>query len=273
MMPSKFFVFIQSLLPQHALSKAVGFLANSKTLRTPFIKWFTRIYQVNLTEAKHEEPSHYACFNDFFIRELKNNVRPIDNDAVYVSPVDGAVSQAGKLIDGKLLQAKGLDYSLATLLADDLKHIEQFKQGHFATIYLSPKDYHRVHCPAAARLIKMTYVPGKLFSVNQATTNHRKDLFANNERLIFYFDSDNGPYCLVMVGAMIVASIATSFQGEIRRQTTIKHWDFNDSPITFDKGQELGYFKLGSTVILLREEKPGPWKLEANQAVKLGEAI
>jgi phosphatidylserine decarboxylase len=281
-MQDKLFILFQHLVPQHLLSRLVGALADSTTpwLKNRFITWFARKYQINMTEARDEVLTNYPSFNAFFTRELKEGARPIDHsEGSIVSPADGAISQLGRIEHGRIFQAKGRGYGLTTLLGGDQQRAEQFMNGSFATVYLSPRDYHRVHMPISGTLTHTTYVPGDLFSVNQTTAEGVDQLFARNERLVAYFDTEHGPMAMILVGAMIVAGIETVWGGqEAPRLKKPIHTPFNNqtlAPITLDKGTEMGRFKLGSTVILLFAQDKVLWDeaLAANSPVKLGEKV
>lgn len=276
------FVFSQYLLPQHWLSRAAGWLADSQVswIKTPFISWFAKKYRVDMREAQQESLYAYPSFNAFFTRALKPDARPIDgSEKDIVSPADGAISQLGEIEDGRIFQAKGKDFSLIELLGGDSQRAKPFMGGEFATIYLSPKDYHRVHMPVTGRLKEMVYVPGKLFSVNQATAEGVPELFARNERVVCLFDTEFGPMAMVLVGAMIVASIETTWAGTVTPpMRRLKSWSYDDAalaPITLEKGEEMGRFKLGSTVILCFGQDAIDWEeaLEAGSPVKMGEKI
>ncbi|MGI1671105.1 MAG: archaetidylserine decarboxylase [Neptuniibacter sp.] len=276
------FILFQHIVPQHLLSRLVGTIADSKTpwVKNMFIRWFAKKYQINMSEARDEIPSNYPSFNAFFTRELKADARPIDQaELSIISPADGAFSQLGKIEHGRIFQAKGRGYSLSTLLGGDQTRAEQFINGSFATIYLSPRDYHRVHMPVTGTLTHTTYIPGDLFSVNQTTAEGVDQLFARNERLVAYFDTEYGPMAMVLVGAMIVAGIETVWSGqEAPRLKKPIHTPFNNqcsSPITLEKGEEMGRFKLGSTVILLFGEDRISWEssLAATSPVQLGRVI
>lgn len=268
----------QYLLPQHGLSRLVGKLAESRLpwVKGPFIRWFKNAYDVNMSEALVEDIDQYATFNDFFTRALKPDARPIEPDWTLVSPVDGVVSQAGLTAADAIIQAKGMTYSLEKLVGDK-KLAEPYQDGNFATLYLSPKDYHRIHCPVDARLKTMTYVPGKLFSVNQITARTIPDLFARNERLVVHLDTAIGPLAMVFVGATIVASIETVWSGVITPPTgpSIHHWSYEQQDIEFKMGAELGRFRLGSTVILLTAPEAIDWRdtLIEGSPVILGQGI
>lgn len=255
-MNPKLFANLQYVIPQHALSRAAGWLAETSIswIKDPFTRWFADRYQVNMSEALEENPCRYASFNDFFTRALKPGARPIDAEKFsIVSPADGAISQLGDVELGRVFQAKGQDYSLTELLGGDPEAAAPFMGGKFATVYLSPKDYHRVHMPLSGKLTQMVHVPGDLFSVNEATADNVPRLFARNERVVCFFDTDAGPMALVLVGAMIVASIETVWAGQItpyRRE--VKRTNYDALPdIRLNKGEEMGRFKLGSTAIVV----------------------
>lgn len=272
MSSDRLFILSQYLLPQHLLSRLVGKLAASTrpSIKDTFIRRFAARYQIDMTEAAQPDLGAYASFNDFFTRALKPGARPIDSTpGSIVSPADGAISQLGP-IDGDLIfQAKGHEYRLADLLASD-DDARAYADGHFATIYLSPRDYHRVHMPYGGRLVKTVYVPGQLFSVNTTTAESVPGLFARNERLVCHFETDIGPMVVVLVGAMIVASMATVWGGlepigrDIRSQ-------LHDGPV-LAKGDEMGRFLLGSTAILLFPQGAMRWLpgLVAGSAVRMG---
>lgn len=281
-MKDSLFILFQHIVPQHLLSRLVGTIADSETpwVKNLFIRWFAKKYQINMAEAREEIPSNYPSFNAFFTRELKEGARPIDQDQnAVVSPADGAISQLGKIESGRIFQAKGRGYALTTLLGGDQQRAEPFVKGNFATIYLSPRDYHRVHMPVAGTLTHTTYIPGDLFSVNQTTAEGVEQLFARNERLVAYFDTEFGPMAMVLVGAMIVAGIETVWSGqEAPRLKKPIHTPFinqSSSPIRLEKGEEMGRFKLGSTVILLFGEDRISWdeSLDATSPVQLGKTI
>ena len=250
-------IALQYSMPKHAISRLVGKLAAAKMgwLTTKLINIFINAYKINMSEAKLKNAQDFATFNDFFTRELAEGVRTIDSDAnALCYPVDGAISQQGDIIEGKLIQAKGFNYSLTSLLGGDVRTAAPFQKGKFSCIYLAPKDYHRIHMPMAATLREMIYVPGDLFSVNPLTANNVPDLFARNERVVTVFDSEHGPFAMVLVGATIVASIETTWAGTITPPAgkDIFRWQYPATGIDtvkFEKGDEMGRFKLGSTVV------------------------
>ncbi|MEQ8953714.1 MAG: archaetidylserine decarboxylase, partial [Gammaproteobacteria bacterium] len=254
---SHLFVLIQYLLPQQLLSRLTGRLAAGGFAKNLLIRWFIKRYQVDMTEAACEEASAYQSFNDFFTRALKPGARPIDcSSGAIVSPADGAISQFGYIDGDQLYQAKGREFSLQALLAGDDLQSARYVGGSFMTVYLSPRDYHRVHLPLAGKLLRGCYVPGKLFSVNGVTTAAVPGLFARNERYIMEFETAAGYLSVIMVGAMIVAGIETVWGGQVcplpgRRQITVQDYAAHSPPIELATGAEIGRFKLGSTVIML----------------------
>jgi phosphatidylserine decarboxylase len=247
-------VLLQYLLPKQALTVFAGKVANAKAgkLTTRLIRWFVKRYQVNMSEAANPDLGSYASFNEFFTRPLRPDARPLDT-ASFVCPVDGAISQFGAIHQGQIFQAKGHDYSATALVGGDSKLAAQFHNGSFATIYLSPRDYHRIHMPCDGRLMRMIYVPGDLFSVNPATARGVPGLFARNERVVCLFESPQGPFILTLVGATIVGSMATVWHGVVNppRTREIREWTYADQNINLKKGEEMGRFLLGSTVVLL----------------------
>lgn len=251
---SRLFVAVQYLIPHQAFSRLVGWFMGVRLWKSLLIGFFIRRYGVDLSEAEREQAADYDSFNDFFTRRLKNDARPFpDNPLAILCPADGTVSQAGELNDQLILQAKGHEFSCADLLADT-RLARQFSNGSFATVYLSPRDYHRVHMPFTGRLTTMTHVPGRLFSVNPTTTAAVPGLFARNERVVCHFDTEIGPMAVILVGAMIVASIDTVWAGTVcpgRRGTFTTDYANQATPVILQRGDELGLFKTGSTVIVL----------------------
>nr|WP_247684863.1 archaetidylserine decarboxylase [Pseudoalteromonas luteoviolacea] len=251
-------IALQYALPKHAVSRLVGKLAAAQAgaLTTQLIKLFIKQYKIDMSEALYEDPAHYKTFNEFFTRPLKPGIRPLANEEhILAHPVDGAISQLGDVVDGQIIQAKGHDYSLQTLLGGSEQDVAPYLGGKFATIYLAPKDYHRIHMPVDGVLRKMIYVPGDLFSVNPLTAQNVPNLFARNERVVAIFDTDIGPLSMVLVGATIVASIETIWAGTVTPPAgkDIFTWNYpadGDNAIKLKKGDEMGRFKLGSTVIL-----------------------
>jgi phosphatidylserine decarboxylase len=272
------FIALQQLLPHHALSRLVGRLAASQTpwLRDRLIRRFAAAYRVDLSEAARGI-GEFQSFNDFFTRELKPGVRPLADASQFIlSPADGAVSQLGPIAGGRIIQAKGRDYSVAELLACGTEDAAHFEGGSFITIYLSPKDYHRVHMPASGTLVRTRYIPGDLFSVNTATAEGVDRLFARNERRACLFDGPDGRFASVMVGAMIVAGIDTVWPNTFRTHATAPvHEDLTGKDHTFMAGDEMGRFYLGSTVVLLFEPGRVAWRadLAPGAPLRMGEAI
>ncbi len=276
-MPSPF-VLLQHIAPQHTLSRLAGRLAASERawLKNALIRRFAATYRVDMTEAARgiEE---FASFNDFFTRELKPGTRPLADASQHIlSPADGAVSQVGLIESGRIFQAKGRHFTAAQLLGGDDAAARRFNGGAFMTIYLSPRDYHRVHMPASGRLQATTYCPGRLFSVNQATAQGVDRLFARNERLACLFDGPDGAFASVMVGAMIVAGIETVWPHRFKdhaREPVCE--DFSGSALDFAAGDEMGRFYLGSTVVLLFEPGRVAWldQVKAGSPLRMGEAI
>jgi len=252
-----FKIKLQYILPKHLLSRLVGKLAAAEagSVTTTLIKLFVKQYNVDMSEAKESDPTQYKTFNEFFTRELKENMRPICEDEKHLAmSVDGTVSQLGKIDYDQIFQAKGHSYSLTALLGGNPDIAEPFKGGDFATIYLSPKDYHRIHMPMDGVLTDMIYVPGELFSVNPLTTENVPGLFARNERVVCVFESAKGKFVIVLVGATIVASIETIWAGTVTPPAgkNIQHWRYpkdSENTISLKKGEEMGLFKLGSTIV------------------------
>lgn len=279
-MKANAFVVFQYLLPRHWLTAIIYRIAR---IRNPRIKdflitQFARAFDVNLDEVKREVPGGFATFNEFFIRELKDGAREIDDDSdAIVSPADGTVSVAGVIRGDSIFQAKGIDYSLGDLLATDLDEVAHYVDGNFATIYLAPYDYHRVHAPFSGDLVAARYVPGDLFSVNEATVSKLNGLFRRNERLVMHFRTDHGPAVLILVGALNVGSISTPWTGEIRPRKTgvVDVLDISKHPTNLSKGDLLGWFNMGSTVILLLPQGACEWDddLEPGETLRMGEEI
>lgn len=273
------FILFQYLIPQHGLSRLVGYFAASENTRikNTFITRFAAKYRINMAEALEENPTAYPSFNAFFTRALKEGMRPVDSASnSLVSPADGAISQLGDIKQGRVFQAKGRDYSVTELLGGDAQLAEQFNDGHFMTVYLSPRDYHRVHMPIQGKLVKTIYVPGDLFSVNPTTAQNVPALFARNERLVCIFDTPVGQVASVMVGAMIVAGIETVWSGQVcplpKKPQTVT---FSGSDILLEKGAEMGRFKLGSTVVLCLPKGSVEFNQELceGSALRMGEKI
>lgn len=252
---AELFIALQRILPKHFLSRVIAKLAesNNRMLKNFLIKQAIKTFGINMDEAISDELDSYQCFNDFFTRALKAEARPLDmGEKVVTSPADGVISQAGKIRKNKVLQAKNVDYSLARLVGNS-DQAKKYENGTFATIYLSPKDYHRVHIPAQGQLLTTRYIPGELFSVNQQTAEMVPNLFARNERLVCEFKSQQlGHFSVIFVGAMLVAGIETVWGGmEQPGPGAVRENDYSEQNIHFSKGDEIGRFKFGSTVILL----------------------
>ncbi|MEN9449961.1 MAG: phosphatidylserine decarboxylase proenzyme [Pseudomonadota bacterium] len=269
----------QSLLPQHSLSRFAGWIANCKQtwIKNRLIRGFIRHYNVDMSIAQEENPEHYINFNDFFTRLLKPEKRPISSNAAdIVSPVDGTISQIGGIKENQLIQAKKINYNLQALLGGSAKLAAQFQGGQFATLYLAPPDYHRVHIPYSGELKEMIYVPGRLFSVDAQTTTELPNLFVRNERVITLFSTPIGPMAVILVGAMLVGHINTPWEGIIAPASKrhIYHWHYLDNKISLHKGQEVGQFQLGSTVIILFAPNRMKWLTHlSGKKVKFGENI
>jgi len=247
-------VLPQYLLPKHALTVLAGKFAGARAgrLTTGAIRWFVARYGVDMGEAADPDISSYASFNEFFTRPLRAGARPLA-PADFVCPVDGAISQFGAIERDQIFQAKGHAYSTAALVGGDGELATRFEDGSFATLYLSPKDYHRIHMPCAGRLLRMIHVPGDLFSVNPVTARGVPGLFARNERVVCVFESAHGPFVLALVGATIVGSMATVWHGVVNppRPGILREWRYDDRELRFAQGDELGRFLLGSTVVML----------------------
>ncbi|MDD5580600.1 MAG: archaetidylserine decarboxylase [Methylobacter sp.] len=270
----------QYVLPHHALSGMMSKLTHSENriLKNLFINQVIRHYGVNMDEAREQDINAFKSFNHFFTRELKPGIRPINNEqGVIACPADGTVSQAGSLTDGKIFQAKGKSFTAAELLGGSPERAQPFNNGLFTTIYLAPKDYHRLHMPLTGTLTEMVHIPGRLFSVNTATTRSVPGLFARNERVAVLFDTEAGPMALVLVGAIFVSSIETVWHGVVTPPsiTSMQSWHYQDNAPTLEIGREMGRFNMGSTVIVLFGKDKVQWDAEfqANKVVKLGEKI
>jgi len=275
-------VLPQYLLPKQALTRFAGVVASARggSATTRLIAWFVRRYGVNMNEAADPDIASYASFNDFFTRALTPGARPLA-DADMVCPVDGAISQFGRIERDQIFQAKGHHYSTRALLGGDAALAARFDDGHFATLYLSPKDYHRIHMPCDGVLTRMLHVPGELFSVNPTTVCGVPGLFARNERVVCVFDSADGkgrgPFVLVLVGATIVGSMATVWHGVVNaeRPGRLREWRYEQAPVELKQGAEMGRFLLGSTVVLLWPH--GALQFNAQwapgRAIRLGEAM
>ena len=277
-MSDRLAVLPQYLLPKQALTAFAGFIASARggKMTTSLITWFVKRYRVNMTEAANPDVASYGTFNDFFTRALQVGARPLAH-ADLICPVDGAISQFGAIEHDQIFQAKGHHYSSTALLGGDATLAARFRDGSFATLYLSPRDYHRIHMPCDGRLTRMIYVPGALFSVNPVTARGVPGLFARNERVVCVFESARGPFALVLVGATIVGSMATAWHGVVNppRGGTLREWRYEDEPVVLKQGEEMGRFLLGSTVVMLfpqgRLRFNPAWAPE--RPVRLGEAM
>jgi phosphatidylserine decarboxylase len=247
-------VLPQYFLPKQALTLLAGKIAGAQAghLTTRLITWFVARYNVNMAEAANSDIASYQSFNEFFTRPLRDGARPLAK-ADFISPVDGAISQFGAIERDQIFQAKGHHYSTTALVGGDAELAAKFQDGSFATLYLSPKDYHRIHMPCDGKLTRMIYVPGELFSVNPTTARGVPGLFARNERVVCVFDSKHGSFVLTLVGATIVGSMATVWHGIVNPPRTheVREWQYKDKPVTLKKGDEMGRFLLGSTVVML----------------------
>ncbi|MBI5721913.1 MAG: phosphatidylserine decarboxylase [Burkholderiales bacterium] len=278
-MLDKLKIATQYALPKQALTQALGRLAAAEggAATTAVIRWFIRHYGVNMLEAVPQDPAAYRTFNEFFTRPLASGARPLTKGADLVCPVDGAISQFGAIEGDQIFQAKGHHYSTVALLGGDTALAAHFHGGHFATLYLAPKDYHRIHMPCAGKLLGMKHVPGALFSVNPVTARGVPGLFARNERVVCVFEGERGPWVLVLVGATIVGSMATTWHGVVngQRPTRVREWTYEGQEVRLAQGDEMGRFQLGSTVVLLFPQKRLAWNIAwgAGADVRMGERM
>ena len=271
-------VLPQYLMPKLAMTRLAGRIASAEwgALTTWVIEGFISRYKVNMSEAVHEDPAHYKSFNEFFTRPLKEGVRPLAS-STWVCPVDGAISQCGAIELDQIFQAKGHQYSTRALVGGDAALAAQFQNGQFATLYLSPRDYHRIHMPIAGKLLRMIHVPGDLFSVNPTTARGVPGLFARNERVVCEFETVQGPMVLVLVGATIVGSMATVWHGQVNppRPGMVREWHYDTQNVLLQKGEEMGRFLLGSTVVMLFQQNsiafPTDWL--STRTLQMGEAM
>ncbi|MDD4977428.1 MAG: archaetidylserine decarboxylase [Gallionella sp.] len=277
-MSDRLAVLPQYLMPKQLLTQLAGKFASARLggLTTAVIRRFVARYKVNMAEAANPDIASYASFNDFFTRPLREGARPLA-EAELICPVDGAISQFGPIERDNIFQAKGHSYTTTALVGGDAELAAKFDNGSFATLYLSPKDYHRIHMPCAGRLRRMIHVPGELFSVNPTTARGVPGLFARNERVVCVFDGETGPFVLTLVGATIVGSMATVWHGMVNppRPGKIREWHYDGSEISLQKGQEMGRFLLGSTVVMLFPKDSITFNAEwqATKAIRLGEAM
>ena len=277
-MSDRFAVLPQYLLPKQALTTLAGKLAGAEAgaLTTRAIRWFVGRYGVNMAEAANPDIASYKRFNEFFTRPLKDGARPLA-DAAFICPVDGAISQFGDIDRDRIFQAKGHHYTTTALVGGDSELAARFDNGSFATLYLSPRDYHRIHMPCAGRLTRMIHVPGALFSVNPTTARGVPGLFARNERVVCVFESGFGPFVLVLVGATIVGSMATVWHGVVNppRPGVVREWRYDDAPVSLARGEEMGRFLLGSTVVMLFPKAAAEFVADwyPGRALRMGEAM
>ena len=277
-MSDRLAVLLQYLLPQQALTRLAGVVARWRggAISTGLIRWFVGRYGVDMAEAAEPRIEAYASFNDFFTRALRVDARPLAA-ADWICPVDGAISQFGRIERDQIFQAKGHHYSTTALVGGDAGLAARFEDGAFATIYLSPRDYHRIHMPCAGRLTRMLYVPGALFSVNPTTARGVPGLFARNERVVCVFESPRGPFVMVLVGATVVGSMATPWHGVVNppRAGKLRDWYYDQNPVELAQGQEMGRFLLGSTVVVLFPEGGTTFNPQWKTAggVRLGEPM
>jgi phosphatidylserine decarboxylase len=278
----RLFALLLYVLPHHLLSEMMHWLTRLEwaPLKNLLIKSAINIYKIDMGLAEESNPAAYPCFNAFFTRALRPDVRPLAQEANSVlCPVDGAVSQAGRIEDGRIFQAKGQDYTLEELVGGDRDMAQAFEDGSFATIYLSPRDYHRIHMPLGGTLKQMVHVPGRLFSVSPSTTRTVPRLFSRNERVINLFESEAGPMAVIMVGAIFVASMDTVWAGTVAPvHRCIQRWDYSGNtlaPVDLEKGSEMGRFNMGSTIVLLFGKDAVEWteKLQPGWKVQMGEQI
>ncbi len=271
-------VLLQYALPKRAMTQFGGVVASGRwgARTTAIIRWFVRRYGVDMNEAAEPDIRHYASFNDFFTRALKPGVRPMAQ-AELICPVDGAISQFGAIERDQIFQAKGHRYSTTALVGGDAALAAHFQDGLFATLYLSPKDYHRIHMPCDGRLLRMIYVPGDLFSVNPTTARGVPGLFARNERVVCVFDTAHGPFVLALVGATIVGSMATVWHGVVNppRSAALREWSYIDQEVPLKQGAEMGRFLLGSTVVMLFPKRALAFNPQwvATRSIRLGETM
>ena len=277
-MSDRLAVLPQYLIPKQALTVLAGKLASAQagSLTTSVIRWFVGRYKVNMAEAANPDIASYPSFNEFFTRPLQAGARPLA-DADFLCPVDGAISQFGPIERDQIFQAKGHSYSTTALVGGDRDLAARFENGSFATLYLSPRDYHRIHMPCDGKLTRMIYVPGALFSVNPTTARGVPGLFARNERVVCVFDTANGPFVLTLVGATIVGSMATVWHGVVNppRPGVVREWRYDEQNVVLRKGEEMGRFLLGSTVVMLFPKNALAFNPEwaPTRAIRMGEVM
>ena len=277
----KMFSLLQRVLPHHFLSSIMYKITRieAKWFKNFFITNFIKIYNVDMSQAQNENGCEFKCFNEFFTRPLKPEARPIaEGSKTIISPVDGTVSEVGRIINGQIFQAKGKSYSLETLVGGSPERAQFYKDGYFATLYLSPRDYHRIHMPIAGRIREMVHVPGRLFSVSPSTVRSVNSLFARNERVVAGYSTDAGPMAMILVGAIFVSSMETVWAGTITPPNGkhLRQWSYDtQEPMHFDKAAEMGRFNMGSTVILLFPENSIQWEddLICGKKIQMGEKI
>lgn len=279
----KLFALLLYLLPHHLLSQGMHWLTRLEwaPLKNQLIQGAIKLYKIDMRLAAEPDPAAYPSFNAFFTRALAPDARPLDDaENAVLCPVDGTISQLGRIENGRIFQAKGQSFSLSELLGDDVEWCEKFEAGHFATIYLSPRDYHRIHMPLTGTLQKMRHIPGRLFSVSPSTTRVVPRLFSRNERLVNLFHSDSGPMAVIMVGAIFVASMDTVWSGTVAPASRrISQWQYGEkqavASVSLERGEEMGRFNMGSTVVLLFEKDKIEWMdgLAADTKVEMGQAI
>ena len=280
MQKNNFFLITQKLLPQHLLSRISSYFTNNKypPLKNFLIKLAINKFNISLDESEKNNINEFKTFNDFFTRHLLSSARPIENDGrKIISPADGSLSQFGTIDKKNLIQAKGKFFSLDDLLGNHSEISDQLKNGSFFTIYLSPRDYHRVHMPIDGKLTNMTYIPGKLFSVNSKTTEGISNVFSRNERVVCNFETEIGIVSIVFVGALLVASIITKWHGIVTPSyyNQIQSWDYSHNNISFSKGEEIGHFQFGSTVICCFQRNKLNFKdnLSTMSPIKMGDMV
>jgi len=277
----KIFAFIQMLLPHHFLSSIMYKITRIeiKWFKNFFITKFIGMYDVDMSQAQNENVQNFKCFNEFFTRPLKPEARPIaEGEKTILSPVDGTVSEIGRIKSGQIFQAKGKNYSLETLVGGSPERAQFYEDGYFATLYLSPRDYHRIHMPISGHIREMVHVPGRLFSVSPSTARSVNSLFARNERVVAGFSTDAGPMAMILVGAIFVSSMETVWEGTITPPNgkNLRQWSYDtQDPINLERADEMGRFNMGSTVILLFSKDSIQWEehLKCGTKIQFGEKI